>query len=109
MGYQCQLQTLRLDTGEPTTQGKRKNIPAVTLRLKDSLGLKVGHDSASATYLRQQNVSYSVPAPFYTGDIRHVIGGQWDTLAQIFMQVDDPLPVSVLGVIPEVVLGDTQR
>ena len=37
-----QLQTLPLDLGEPTVQGKQKKITALTLRVADTLGLRVG-------------------------------------------------------------------
>jgi hypothetical protein len=33
----------------------------------------------------------------------------WDVPGQVCIQVDDPLPATILGVIPEIVLGDTAK
>src|SRR6266446_440691 len=38
LSFLPQLQTLRLDLGEPTVQGKRKKITAVTARVRQALG-----------------------------------------------------------------------
>jgi hypothetical protein len=45
----------------------------------------------------------------FTGDDRMVIGGGWNSEGQMCLQMDDPLPATVLGVIPEVQVGDTGR
>ena len=44
LGYQCQMQTPYADGGEPTMQGQRKKMAAVTLRLENSRGVRVGAD-----------------------------------------------------------------
>ena len=107
--YQCQLQTLKLDLGQPTVQGKRKTIPAGTWRLLNALGLKVGPDFATLVPIKDTFPPYSVPNPLFTGDIRTVVQSVWDTEGQICFQQDNPLPATVLGLIPEVLVGDTQK
>src|SRR5690606_3531541 len=42
--YICNLQTLALDIGEPSIQGKVKKISSVDVRVADSLGLDIGND-----------------------------------------------------------------
>ena len=106
LGFQAQLQTLYLDVGEPTVQGRRKTLPAVTVRLDKSLGLKVGSTFNTLTQLKDTAVPVSVPNPLFVGDIRVIIGSNWNTPGQLCVQQDFPLPASVLGLIPEVVIGD---
>lgn len=109
--FQCQLQTLRLDVGEPTIQGKRKNLAAVTVRFDASIvsSVKCGDtfDHLTTFSYPFSYLPFTPPTPFYTGDHREPIFTDWSTDGQLCVQVDDPVPVTVLGLIPEVVLGDT--
>jgi hypothetical protein len=47
--------------------------------------------------------------PLITADERIIMDPLLDVPGQICLQVDDPLPVTVLGVVPEVVIGDTPK
>jgi hypothetical protein len=107
--FQCQLQTLYIDLGEPTQQGKRKTIPAVTARLSRSRGLKAGPDFRSLSEARDTQFPIQVPPPLFTGDIRINVQSDWKTAGQVCLQQDYPLPASILGLIPEIVPGDTAR
>lgn len=107
--YSCQLQTLKLDLGEPTVQGKRKNIPAMTARLNETLGLSVGPNFTKLTDMKFFGGPYSPGAGLFTGDLRSLITSMWDKEGQICFQQTQPLPATVLGVIPEVVVGDTAK
>jgi hypothetical protein len=113
--YSCQLQTLRLDTGDPTTQGKRKKIPAVTVRVQDTLGLSIGGDFNSLVLMKdlvQGNVgsmSNSVVVDLVTEDARTLIDPRWTVQGQYCLQQSQPLPATILGVIPEIDMGDTPK
>jgi hypothetical protein len=108
--YTCQLQTLYLDTGEPTIQGKRKNIAAMTARVDQTRGLKMGQTFDDLTEFKDRDLhTIGTPIELFTGDDRMVIGGGWNSEGQMCLQMDDPLPATVLGVIPEVQVGDTGR
>jgi hypothetical protein len=52
--YVSDGQTLNIDTGEPTTQGKRKKIPSATLRVERTRGLKVGTDFNYLTEIKMR-------------------------------------------------------
>ncbi len=106
--FVAQLQTLYVDTGEPTIQGKRKNINAVTMRLQESRGLKVGPTFSVLTEVKERGptIFAGTAIPLVTGDERIVIEGQWQEQGQFCIQQDYPLPASVLGVVPELVVGD---
>jgi hypothetical protein len=44
LGFTGQIKTLYLDVGEPTIQGKRKKIAAMSVRVHQTRGLKMGTD-----------------------------------------------------------------
>lgn len=109
IAYQCQMQTLPLDLGEPTVQGKRKKINALNLKLANSRGLKVGATFNTLVQMKDQFTSLPINTPpgLISGDARVIMDALWSVQGQICIQVDDPLPASVLGVIPEYTMGDT--
>jgi hypothetical protein len=110
-GFQAQLQTMPLDTGEPTIQGKRKKIAALNLKVASTRGLKAGRTFNTLVPLKDMNPSVPLgqAIPLITGDTRVVMDPLWNVSGQICLQVDDPLPASILGVIPEVVIGDSVK
>jgi hypothetical protein len=112
LGYEAQLQTLpiELDGVSETTQGRRKNIPALTTRVYNTTGIEVGptFDDLEAWAPNNQNFDgVESEDGMYSGDYRKTIGGEWTVPGQYCIQQSDPLPVNVLAVIPEMTQGDT--
>jgi hypothetical protein len=109
--FQAQLQTMPLDLGSEVNsiQGKRKKVGALTVRVKDSRGLKAGNTFDTITPLKELNrvTLMGLPVKLITDDERIVMDPLWNVPGQICLQVDDPLPATILGVIPEVVVGDS--
>jgi hypothetical protein len=112
-GYQAQLQTMPLDLGNEinSVQGKRKKVAALTVRVKDSRAVKAGMTFDTVTPIKELNrVTYlGLPILLVTADERIVMDPLWDVPGQICLQVDDPLPATILGIVPEVVIGDGQK
>lgn len=114
LAFTPQLQTLQLDLGEPTVQGKMKKITAVTVRVKETLGLKIGMTSTSLTVMKDLVVgnvgsaTNTVVAGLVTGDAQTIIDPKWTVPGQYFIEQPLPFPASILGVIPEIVVGDTK-
>lgn len=107
--FTAQLQTMYLDVGGgETVQGKRKKIAALTVRCVDTRGIYAGRTFSTLVPIKQLNAAVVLgqPVPLLTGDERIVMDPLWDVPGQICLQVTDPLPATVLGVIPEVVIGD---
>lgn len=105
--YTAQLQTLYLDTGDPTIQGKRKNIVALTARVDKTRGLKMGPTFDDLTEFKDRDLdTIGKPIELITGDNRMAIGGGWTVQGQMCLQQDNPLPATILGVIPELTVGD---
>jgi hypothetical protein len=115
--FTCQLQTLYLDVsgGADSIQGKRKRIPAMSVRLKDAAvsGIKMG---TSFLTLSPFNAGYSstdiqptITNGLLTGDQRITMDALDSVYGQVCVEQDQPLPATVLAVIPEIEMGDSGR
>jgi hypothetical protein len=124
LGFQAQLQSVYLDSGEQTVQGQRKKIAMVTARIEASRGLKIGSNQPDGSTLSPPRTApvwfgmVDVPdraaapynsntIPLSTGDVRIPVTGGFDTKGQVAIQQDYPLPSNILAFIPEVLPGDT--
>jgi hypothetical protein len=116
LGFVCDLQTLAIEAGEPTIQGKVKSIPDVDVRVADTLGLSIGPDfnhlvpmkdlvvgNVSSMLTGQQS---QLVTDLVTGDARTFLGSTYTIPGQYCIRQSNPMPASVLGVIPNVVVGD---
>jgi len=109
--YSCQLKTMYLDAGEPTIQGKRKALPSVSIRALETRGVLAGRTWNTLTPVKDFNSNIVQPGywapPLVTGDAYFKLDPLYDVPGQVCMQVNDPVPATILGIIPEVVVGDT--
>jgi hypothetical protein len=117
LSYTPQLQTLDIDTGDPTIQGKMKKIPAATLRVKDTLGLKIGTSFDSSVLVPMEDLiignigkdtNEEVTTAMVTGDALQTIDSAWQENGRFCVQQDEPWPATILGVIPQLTVGDTK-
>jgi len=108
-----QLQTLAIDTGEPTIQSKMKKINAVTLRCSDTLGLWIGSTFSNLVKMKDLEVgnvgsmTNQVVTNLVTGDARTFLDPNWTVPGQYCIQPLLPYPATVTGVIPQLAVGDT--
>lgn len=127
LAFLPQLQTLPLDLGEPTIQSKRKKLPALSLRVADTLGLQVGTSFANAITVKDLQLgaipSNSTgpakvtdlfnptinPTNAPTLDVRQVLDQLWQEPGVLCVQQNLPYPATILGVMPEVSVGDTPK
>lgn len=133
LGFRAQLQTVRLDAGNPTIQGQRKAIKAVTARIEASRGLTAGAnqpDGAAQSPPRvetewrnmtpisdEPNEGNTFPAkpynspttPLRTGDVRLPVVGGFATQGQVAIEQSSPLPMQILALIPETDAGDAPQ
>lgn len=117
--YTAQFKSLKLDVGEPTIQGRRKTIPAVTARLQQTLGVTFGTEDfnsqlqvkelASTDDIINRALVVGTFSPLYDGDARVNVFAGWSTNGVLTAQQTFPMPVTILGLIPEVLVGDNQR
>jgi hypothetical protein len=115
LSFLPQLQTLALDLGEPTVQSKRKKVTGVTTRVQDTLGLSAGRSFTSLVPMKDLvrgnvgTMSNTVVTDLVTSDARTIVDPQWDVFGQYCFQQSNPYPATILGVIPEIVVGDTPK
>lgn len=126
LSYQCQFQTMYLDTGEPTIAGQRKKIAAATVRVEASRDIKVGSNQQDGSFLspkviapvwkNMQNIPNAVPKsfggltqPLYTADVRTVVTSGYAKQGQVALQQDNPMPMQILAVVPEFLSGDISQ
>jgi hypothetical protein len=110
-----QLQTLPLDLGEPTVQAKRKKVPALTMRVTDTLGLQAGTTFANVVTMKDfqlgaiptQSNGPALVTDLFIGDGRQILDQVWQEPGQLCVQQNLPYPATILGIMPEVVVGDT--
>lgn len=118
LSYTPQLTTLQLDTGEPTIQGKEKKISSVTLRVAQTLGLQIGTGTTFGTNMvdiqdlvpgNVGTATNELVTDLVTGDAWSTVDPAWTVPGQYSIQQVLPYPVSILGVIPQVTVGDTVK
>jgi hypothetical protein len=98
---------LDLEVSSPTIQAKRKKVSAVTFRVENTRGLKVGQDPSNLSEMKERtNQFYGQATDLTTGDERILIPPLWDSHADIWIRQEYPLPATVLAIIPEVYLGN---
>lgn len=126
LGFTAQLQGLYLEAGEPTVQGQRKKIAAVTARVEASRGITMSTNQPDGSVQSPQQIAptwglqnpmAAVPdkavrpynalaTPLYTGDVRIPVPGGDDVRGQVALQQANPLPMQVLAFVSEVSQGD---
>ena len=108
--YVAQMQTLCMEPEGMVMQVQdyRKKISAVAVRVADTRGLKVGPKFTDLTEIKERSAAVSMgsPIPLFTGDQRVVIDNKYLVDDDVCIQQDNPLPCTILGVIPEVSIGD---
>lgn len=112
LAYSPQLKTLQLDLGDPTVQTKPKKIPAVAVRVQETLGLWIGTHLANIVAMADLvvgnvgSMTNEVVTDLVTGDAQTIVDPDWTPQGQYYITQPNPMPATILGVIPEIVIGD---
>lgn len=116
LAFLPQLKTLSIDVpGKETVQGKRKKIPAVTVRVENTLGLFIGTTLDTLVPmddLIEGNVGTNtneIVTGLVTGDALQNLDPDWNEPGQYYITQPFPYPATILGVIPELAIGDTEK
>ncbi len=94
---EAQLQTMRLEAGQPdgTAMGRTKRIHQSVFRVHNTAGtLKYGAD-----FTNQDDWSSTT---LYTGDTESLaMPGDWEQAGRVALAHDEPLPCTIVGVMPQ--------
>ena len=110
LAFTSRLKTMRIEAGaqDGTAQGKTKRIHRATVRLFRTLGLKIGTDPAkldTVPFRTGADTMDSAP-PLFTGDKRVALRGGWNTEGRVVIQQDQPLPMHVIALMPQLQTND---
>lgn len=109
------LETLNLDLGQVqglgTVQGRMKSISEVTLRVETTRGIFVGpkdgeRDSVHLVeYKQREGEAWNEAIQLYTGDVRITPTWDWNDRGSMVVKQFDPLPMTILGIMPDITVG----
>lgn len=109
LAYTADIRTLGVDmttkeTG--TQQGRKKRISSPVLRVENTRGLFVGPTETKLVEWKQPRATtWDAAIPLYTGDIAQQIKAHWGTEGDIWIRQSDPLPMTILSIMPEVTVN----
>lgn len=106
--YQADIETLNIEapTATGAAQGRKVNIPKVTLQLENTLGGLIGPDFNSLKQIGQSFPKYYDKAgTLFTGEFPENLGGGYRDGGKICIRQEDPLPITVLSLVPDVTVG----
>ena len=104
------LEPMDLETkeAEGSAQGRRKKIHNVVIRFFKTLGAKIGSNAGTLDTISFRTPSdlMGQPPPLFTGDKVVAFPGGWDRHGYIRITQEQPLPLTVLAIIPMVNTND---
>jgi hypothetical protein len=107
LSYRCRAKTLPLIVPDAGIEGKRKRVVAVSPRLINSRGLKIG-DSYDRLYDMKERTTemWGRPTLLQDGVHHQSIGTTWTEEAFTYFELNDPLPVTLLSLVQDTEVGD---
>jgi len=103
--YESRIKTLPIDI-DSRSRGKTKRISKVGVSVVSSRGMFYGQDLDRLEELKQREISDNYGAmEAKTGEYQASIDARWDRVLQLYFVQKDPLPMHIIGLSPEVVVG----
>lgn len=105
--YFSDMETLDLElkNANETVLDKKIAVTSLTVLVEESRGIFAGTDKAHLYENKFERETYEQPIDLLTGRAKIPISNKWEGNGRIFIRQADPLPLSVLAVIPEVTIG----
>tara|TARA_R110000822_G_scaffold274036_3_gene396387 strand:+ start:1117 stop:3906 length:2790 start_codon:yes stop_codon:yes gene_type:complete len=108
LSYTSEMQSLRIDNGNigDTIQGRDKKISRLSMRFETTLGGWYGPDSDHMREIKYGlSAQYGQPPVWVTGDKGVTMSPSWNKDGYVIVQQRDPLPMNLLALIPDVLVG----
>lgn len=110
LSYVSTVQPMRVEAGSArgTAQTKKKRITKVAARFYDTLGGRIGPDEnhLEPVYFRSPSTPMGRAAGAFTGDKIVNFPKGWDRDGVLTIVQDQPLPMSVLLIVPQLVVNE---
>lgn len=105
--YFSDMETLDLElkNANETVLDKKIAVTSLTVVVEESRGIMAGKDKNSLYPHKTGRDTYEAPIELLTGQAQIPISNTWSGKGRVFIRQSDPLPLSVLAVIPEVTIG----
>jgi len=102
--YTSRLQTMRLEyDAQGTAQGKKKKLAIMFIRVDNTRAMFIGPTEDKLVEVKFRDaLPLGAVNEAYSGDKRVAIEPSWGTDGQIMVVQTDPLPITVLALIPEI-------
>jgi hypothetical protein len=106
LAYTSTLETLDITAGPSTIRTREKNLYKMTVYVQDTRGGWLGQDTSHLTEFRQRQYEpWDVAVTPVTAAIEQNIESTWDKPGRLVIQQLDPLPITVLSIMPEATVG----
>ena len=101
--YTSEIKTLRLASQDGSAFGKRTLLRSVRILCRDTRGLWAGNDWDHLFEVKQRsNEAYGAPIALKSGWFDIGVAASWTKEAQLCIRQSDPLPATILSVMPDV-------
>lgn len=110
LGYESDIKLLRIEAGaaDGTALGKTRRVNRLGLLLHRTLGLKIGtnFDSMDSVIFRSTSDQMGEAPPLFSGIISEQIDSDYDFENNICLRQNQPLPFTLLAVMPQLLTQD---
>jgi hypothetical protein len=105
--YESDLQTLPVALNiDAFAQGRVKNVNQAWIRVFQSSGIFVGPDANKLTEAKQRTTEpYGSPPALKSDEVSVAMTPTWAQSGQIYIRQSDPLPLTIVGITTEIVVG----
>lgn len=103
--YSADIETLELASQDGSLRANNKLIKELGLIVQETRGIKVGPDADYLDEIESVIDSMIESSRLYDGYLSAKITSDWADRGRVFIRQDMPLPMTVLGLLPEVTLG----
>ena len=103
--YTSALQTMRIESGsaDGSAQGKVKRIQEITARFFQTVGAEIGSSSTQTDLIpfRDSSMDMDTAVELFTGDKQIEFNGDYETDGFIYIQQQQPLPMTITAMYPQ--------
>jgi hypothetical protein len=112
LSYVSNMKQLRLEAGAQngTSIGKTRRVHRVGLLLNNTTGIKIGADFTTMDRIitRNSNDQVNTATPLFSGIHSTTVEFPYDFQSQVCIQADQPLPATILAIMPQLDTQDRQ-